>query len=165
MLRSRLSARGNITTVSLTAGANLIPGGTAFTGAMNNSQIVAGVDLGSDGQFGGTGTAADVITNGNITTVTIAGQMTQSDVAAGVSRGTDGFFGTTDDVAASGRSNITTVRATGGIIPTALQSQSYRVISNGTVTTVTNGTVAVVGAIGNFQVTRIARSALNRRIG
>jgi hypothetical protein len=159
MLRSRLSARGNITTVSLTAGVNAITGGPAFTGAMNNSQIVAGVDLGSDGQFGGTGTAADVITNGNITTVTIAGQMTQSDVAAGVSRGTDGFFGTTDDVAASGRSNITTVRATGGIIPTALQSQSYRVISNGTVTTVTNGTVAVVGAIGNFQVTRIATVA------
>ena len=143
---SVISARGNIGPVTLTVARPA--GQPVITGDMVSSQIIAGVDIGPDGIFG---TADDVVSNGNAGNVAIAGVMTRSDVAAGLARGADGFFGTADDVAASGRSAVGTVRATGGILPTSQNSESFRVSSNGTVGQVFNGAVLVSQPIGNFK--------------
>lgn len=142
--QSRVSARNNLGPVNI-------------SGDANESAILAGVDLGTDGHFGGTGFAADVVSNGSIASVFVGGNFRQSDISAGVLRGPDGFLGTQDDLAADGRSSIGAVTIVGGQTGSAFNSQQYRIISTGTV-----GAVTVAGqaftSLNNFRVTRIVSS-------
>ncbi len=141
MSESRVSARNDVSVVRI-------------NGDVFDSFIYAGADLGSDGAFGGTGTAADVVTNGNISSVFVGGNFLESDIAAGVLRGPDGFLGTADDEIDEGHSNIGPVTIAGSLVGSTFDSESYRVVSNGTV-----GTVRVAGqpfsGQGNFRVNRI----------
>lgn len=132
-------------------------GAVVIGGDANESAILAGVDLGADANFGGIGFAADRVSNGAITSVTVGGNFRQSDVSAGVLRGTDGFLGTQDDRAADGRSSIGSVSIAGNLVGSNLNSQQYRIISTGTI-----GSVTVAGgaftASNNFRVARVESS-------
>lgn len=124
--RSRLSARDDIGQV--TVGGN-------FT----ETELMAGVDLGRDGTFGGSGLSADAVTTGSIAGVTVGGNFVTSDIVAGLTRGADGFFGTSDDAASEGRSNIGAVAIGGQASGSNLGSESYRIASTGTLGTITFG--------------------------
>jgi hypothetical protein len=128
-------------------------------GSVVDSAIYAGADLGFDGQFGGTGASADVVTNGSIASVIIGGSFVRSDIAAGIARGADGFLGTDDDVADEGRSTIGPVSIAGSAIGSAIGSQSYRIISTGTLGAVTVGGQAFTGA-GNLAVVALGATSL-----
>lgn len=145
LLSSRISALNNITLVNI-------------TGSMVDSLIYAGTDLGSDGTFGGVGTAADRVSNGTLQTVLISGSFSTSDIAAGVSRGNDGFLGTADDVYDEGHSSIGTVTINGAASGSLLNSQTYRILSNGTIGSVRANNLNFTGS-GNLQVQRFAASA------
>lgn len=145
ILESRISARNNIT--SVTASAN-----------MTSSLIYAGTDLGADGSFGGLGASADVITNGTITSIVILGNFSQSDIAAGVARGPDGFLGTADDIIDEGHSSIGTINIIGQATGSLLNSQSFRIISNGSIAQVLARNQVFTGS-GNLLVQRFRATA------
>ncbi len=138
---SRISARNDLTTIDV-------------AGDVTSSLFSAGTDLGSDGVFGGTGTAADTVTNGNISTVTIGGNFRTSDISAGAARGADGFLGTADDKVDEGHSSIGSVTIDGTQVGSNVNSQSYRIKSNGTIGAVTVGGQNFVSS-GNFAVEKI----------
>lgn len=132
-----LSARDNLNAVSI-------------TGDMFDSAILVGADLGSDGFFGGTGTAADTNTSGFLGQVTITGNFRESDIVAGFLRGADGFFGTSDDTVAPGRSSIAGVTIGGGQVGSTRFGESYRIASSGSLGPVTIAGQVFAGSFGNF---------------
>lgn len=129
-------------------------GTVVVAGDMFDSSIIAGGDLGVDGEFGGTGLAADQATSGTIGSVSVGGNFGESDVVAGLLRGVDGFFGSSDDNVADGRSAIGTVTIGGTQVGSTRQSESYRVASTGSI-----GSVTIGGAAGqpsaNFAIDRL----------
>ncbi len=137
---SRVSGGGGITSVN-------------FNGTATDTQIIGGGDLGTDGAFGGTGTAADRVSSGSVGSVNVTGDFIRSDVAAGILRGTDGFYGTADDLASDGRANITSVTISGNQVGSASNSQSYRVAATGTSGTLRIANNAVTQS-GNFRQTQ-----------
>jgi len=140
-VESRVSARDAITTINV-------------AGNVDTTAFLAGVDLGTDASFGGSGDAADAVTDGSIGQVIIGGNFTRSDVAAGILRGPDGFLGTSDDRADDGRSSIGSVSIGGTQIGSQFNSQQYRVASTGSIGPVTvNG--ANFNAAGNFRINRL----------
>lgn len=160
MYQSRISARNLIGTVTVN-GATI--DGTAFRGDVVESAILAGADLGTDADFGGTGTAADTVTNGVITTVNINGDFRKSDIGAGVLRGVSGFLGNADTIAAAGRSRINSVVIGGNTVGSLSNSEQYRIQSTGTVGTVTvNG--AGFQARNNFRVQAVEAVAIPVRV-
>ncbi len=126
-------------------------GGAVIRGAMFDSALMAGVDLGTDAEFGGSGLAADSVSSGFMGNVSVAGDFLESDVVAGILRGPDGYFGTSDDSIAEGRSTIGTVTITGTQVGSNRGSESYRISSTGTLGVVTIGGVPGT-AKGNFAV-------------
>lgn len=120
-------------------------------GSVFDSSIMAGADLGTDAEFGGVGLAADSVTSGFIGNVSITGDFYESDIAAGVIRGVDGFFGTSDDNLGNGRSSIGNVVITGTGVGSNRGSESYRIISTGSVGAVTLGGLPATNR-GNFKV-------------
>lgn len=135
---SAISAGGNITSVRV-------------NGNVIDSSILAGVDLGQDANFGGSGVNADVVTNGNMGTVTIQGNFIRSDIGAGVYQGPDGFVGTPDDLLGEGRSSLGNVTITGSAQGSIFNTEQYRIASNGTIGTVRAGGLPFSGA-ANLQV-------------
>ncbi len=125
------------------------------TGDVFDSSIMAGVDLGRDTVFGGTGLNADDVSTGTIAKVTIGGNFKESDLVAGIIRGADGFFGTSDDGIAEGRGVIGDVVIGGTQTGSDRSSESYRITSSGTIGKVTIGG-SVVTTSGNFAVERLA---------
>ncbi|MDX2147068.1 MAG: hypothetical protein SFZ23_06050 [Planctomycetota bacterium] len=107
-------------------------GDVTLSGESFDSQFMAGVDLGRDAVWGGTGVNADRLSDGVIGNVAIGGNFLQSDITAGLLRGPDGFFGTSDDRIAGGRSTIGTVTITGTQTGSLRNSESYRISSTGT---------------------------------
>ncbi|MFZ4574392.1 MAG: beta strand repeat-containing protein, partial [Phycisphaerales bacterium] len=126
-------------------------GVVVVNGSMSESTIAAGADLGSDGFFGGVGTAADTVTTGSIASVTISGDFTRSSITAGYTRGVDTYFGTVDDLIAPGRSVIGPVTITGTATGSSRFTESYRIASSGTVGAVRAGGVVFDGE-GNLQI-------------
>lgn len=126
------------------------------TGDASRSSISSGVDLGSDAFFGGTGLAADVVSTGTIGTVSISGNIPATSITAGFNRGVDGFFGSSDDDVAPGRSSIGAVTIGGTVVGSNRNSESYRIESTGTLTSVRiGGSVVTAGqntGTANFQV-------------
>ncbi|HYE02261.1 MAG TPA: hypothetical protein VD963_03395 [Phycisphaerales bacterium] len=146
MDQSRITARNDILDVLV-------------RGDMRDSLIYAGADLGRDGLFGGVGEDTDVVTDGRIDSVRVLGSFVRSDIAAGVARGPDAFVGTPDDRVDAGRSAIGAVTIQGQVAGSNLASQSYRIVSTGTV-----GSVTVAGqpftATGNLAVVNLDPTAL-----
>lgn len=140
---------GSLAAVLISARDNI--GVVNVAGNVDDSAIYAGVDLGRDANFGGSGVNADIISNGDVTSVTVGGGFTRSDVSGGVYRGNDGFLGTSDDVAADGRSSVGNVTIGQRNLGSTINSEQYRVISTGAV-----GQVIAQGsnveAAGNFAV-------------
>ena len=134
-------------------------GAVAVAGDVFDTSIVAGFDLGTDANFGGTGTAADTLSAGTIATVTIGGNFRQSDLIAGLSRGADGYFGTNDDVVAAGRSSIGAVTITGTQVGSSRNSETYRVAASGPVSAVRVGNQLFTRS-GNFSVDSAALAPL-----
>lgn len=147
MLNSRISAGGAITTVTI-------------SGDVTDSQILGGADLGTDADYGGSGRAADRAFAGSVGTVNVGGNFRKSDVVAGLLRGPSGYFGNDDVVAAGGRGSIGTVRITGTQVGSNLNSEQYRVLSSGTIGTVTVGGQAFTG-LNNFRVESRVAIAVN----
>lgn len=135
--RAWISARDAINSVTI-------------AGAVFDSSIMAGIDLGADGRFGGTGANADAITTGRIGTVTIGGGFSESDIVAGIYRGNDSFFGNADDLVAEGRSTITSVTIGGTQVGSNVNSESYAISSTGTIGSAQIGGVAAKNQ-GNFR--------------
>jgi hypothetical protein len=103
-----------------------LPGGTftaagsilaaTVVGAVTDARLVAGVALGADGQFGGTGADADVAVTGTIRKLVLGGAVSGSDFAAGALPGSDGAYGSDDDTLAGGAGSvIKAVSAKGGV--------------------------------------------------
>lgn len=133
MTRTWISARDAIASVSI-------------AGDMFDSSIMAGIDLGADGAFGGTGVNADLITTGVLGSVTIGGSFRESDVVAGVYRGRDGFFGNADDIVAEGRSRIDSLTIGVAQVGSNVNSESYAIASTGPI-----GSATIAGQAARTQ--------------
>ncbi|MCW5777450.1 MAG: hypothetical protein KIS87_13520, partial [Phycisphaeraceae bacterium] len=131
----------------------------SVAGNFVESTVMAGGDLGSDAEIGGTGHAADFPTTGFLGPVSIGGNMVRSNVVAGYVRGADGYFGTSDDLLASGRSVLARVTVGGSISGSNRNSESYRVASTGDLGPVTAGGSAA-GNIDNFRITTVRHPPL-----
>ncbi|MBY0308825.1 MAG: hypothetical protein K2Q09_08795, partial [Phycisphaerales bacterium] len=129
---------GSMSTATLSAGGNV--GTVRVNGNATDSAILSGVDLGRDANFGGAGVNADTVTNGNMGAVTISGNFVRSDISAGGYQGADGFLGTQDDLLGEGRSTLGNVTVNGVAQGSLLNTESYRVFTNGT-----RGTVRAQG--------------------
>lgn len=164
-VRSGLSI-GTVTTGTMLGGrvsARTSIGSVVVNGNATESQILGGADLGHDANFGGTGRDADVVGSGSINALTVNGNFQKSDVGAGVLRGDSGFLGGADVVTAAGRSSIGTVVISGNLVGSNLNSQQYRILSTGTIGTVTVGGSPFTGTT-NFKVERIAAVAVPVRV-
>ncbi len=150
MMGGRISARTSINSI-------------VVNGDVTDSQFLGGADLGHDVNFGGTGRNADVVGSGSVNALTVNGNFRRSDVGAGVLRGASGFLGAPDVVTAAGRSAIGTVIITGTQTGSNLNSQQYRVLSTGTIGSVTVGGVPFTGT-SNFKVERLTAVAVPVRV-
>jgi hypothetical protein len=126
---SVISAGRDLTTVSIT-------GAGTLRGTSTGSTFLAGVDLGQDARFGGSGVNADRVLAGRINAFSASGDFVRSNIAAGLYRGPDAFLGTPDDRASTGISSIGTVTITGQAIGTFLNSEAYRIAAAGPITSV-----------------------------
>ncbi|MBX3358159.1 MAG: hypothetical protein KF745_07005 [Phycisphaeraceae bacterium] len=126
-----------------------------FFGNVTDSSILAGADLGFDGEYGGTGTNADILDDGNIGAVAISGSFIRSSIVAGSHPGPDRFFGTADDVGDEGLSSIGSVVVAGQAVGSQLNSQAFRIQATGGtlgpvvvggVNFTANGNLAAIGA-------------------
>jgi hypothetical protein len=157
LANGRIRAGGSIASLTaastnfgrVSAGGNIGP--INIAGDAVDTPFLAGIDLGNDANFGGTGAAADTVSAGSVGNVTVGGGFIRSDVSAGISRGADGFLNTGDDLISEGVSTVGVVRIRGTQVGSTVLAQRYAVISTGG-----NGAVTVanvpVGAtnFGNF---------------
>lgn len=148
---ARISARSSIGSVSI-------------NGDALETSILAGADLGTDADFGGTGRDADVLGAGSVGTVNVTGNFRKSDIAAGVVPGPSGYVGNQDAVTSAGRSSVGTVTITGTQVGSNLNSEQYRVISTGSIGSVRVGGQEFAGTAGNFRVERINAVAVPVRV-
>jgi hypothetical protein len=140
----------SVRTTVISAGDGI--GAVAVSGDFFDSALVAGLDLGADAFYGGTGRAADVLSTGSVGAVTIGGNFLESDITAGFNRGGDAFFGTTDDTVAAGRGSIASVTIGGNGVGSSRSTESYRIASSGSLGAVRVGGATVTGSRGNFGV-------------
>ncbi|HET6248008.1 MAG TPA: Ig-like domain repeat protein [Tepidisphaeraceae bacterium] len=114
-----ISAAGVLGTARLAAVSGVVAAArinTISATTFSDAQILAGVNLGSDGILGGIGSAADTYSAGQILALHVAGTIIDSVIVAGANPGTDDLFGTTDDTLAAGsRSKIGTITSKGTV--------------------------------------------------
>ncbi len=96
-----------------------------ISGDLIDSDILAGFALGSDGRYGGVGTAADRLSGGTLKNLRISGSSIRSSVAAGVARGTDQFYGTGDDIGSLGFGVLERVDVSGSVVGSNFNSQNW----------------------------------------
>lgn len=132
MDRASISTRGAIQAINAATVRNvtLISAGDLIrnvnlSGDLIESEIHAGLSLGSDGRYGGTGSAADLLTGGTIESARIQGSFVRSAMTAGVTRGKDRFYGTADDLGSQGFGILRRVEIMGSVIGSNFNSQSY----------------------------------------
>lgn len=143
-----LNASAGVSRLVVSAGQSI--GSVSITGNAFDSAFLAGIDLGTDAAFGGTGTALDRAAKGSIGSVNVSGNFQESDIIAGYLRGADGFYGTSDDTVAAGLSTIGNVTIGGGLVGSTRFSESYRIASSGDVGTVRVGGTNMTTPRGNF---------------
>lgn len=188
-MAGRIGAAGSIASVSLGSmtGGLVAAGGDLTTvkiaGNMDNSVLVAGLDVGDAGfaanantedgnvQIDATGPQpvlganVDRASNGSIKTVTIGGNMTASSIGAAVNPGDDGFLGTDDDFA-NGTGTIGKVAVRFGIYDSGNANEYFGIIAASNTPTVTSygrrfitsGNVVVAwldGMAGNLTITSV----------
>ncbi len=96
-------------------------GSLTVSGDVSGAKVLSGATLGSDGQFGGTGGAADSFSAGSIGAIRISGKVADSVVAAGLRPAVDanasiaGFLGGGAQVIGGTTSTIGSIVARGGI--------------------------------------------------
>lgn len=122
-------------------------------GAVFDTSIMGGADLGRDARFGGVGANRDTVHNGGVVSVNVGGGFAESDVTAGLLRGPDGFFGTSDDIAAAGRADIGQVTIGGSALGSSNNSESYGVYATGDIAGVTAAGQVITERL-NFRVQR-----------
>jgi hypothetical protein len=89
-------------------------------GVVTNGRILAGIRLGSDRQFGGSGEAADVGVGGSIRKLSLRGSVSGGVFSAGVLPGSDETYGGQDDILAGGTgSAIVALTAKGSVDPSS----------------------------------------------
>jgi hypothetical protein len=160
--RSRLSVADTIGSIDV-------------AGDVFDTSFIAGGDLGSDvtDGNGSSSGAIDRATSGTIGDVEIGGNFRESDIIAGFLRGADRFFGTADDAGAAGSSTIGQVEIGGTQTGSGIGSESYAILSAGTIEEVeiggqdgeSSGNFTVGNVVGrpvpirvtNFQVLQDAR--------
>jgi hypothetical protein len=108
-----LSVRGDLTgTVTAADGFGTV----SVRGNVSGARVLAGADLGSDGQLGGTGGAADQFSVGAIAKVTVTGAVNGPTViAAGLDPVNGVFLDGDDRVVNSAQSTIGSVAVKGGV--------------------------------------------------
>jgi len=114
-------------------------------GDVSDSQILIGADLGDDANFDTGPTTpfnTDTVNAGFNETITIGGSLVRSDIVAGGLRGPDRFFGSGDDRLAAGRSIIGVVTIGNQIIGSNRATESFRILSSGSVGSTTVSGVA-----------------------
>ncbi len=116
MVQSILSAGDYVGTVSI-------------DGDMVDSQILAGMILGNDAQYSGSGMAGDRLSAGIISRVNIKGDAIRSSIAAGVDAGVDTYFGSIDDMGQIGYSAIQSISINGNAVGSQIFSQSFAFIA------------------------------------
>lgn len=141
---------------------NALPSVTV-NGDANESSILAGADLGTDAEFGGAGSAADSVSNGTIGTLRVTGNFRKSDVGAGVLRGESGFLGNSDTRTAAGRSSINSIIIVGSQVGSSVNSEQFRIMSTGTVGTVTVAGQPFTGT-SNFRTQTVGAVAVPVRV-
>jgi len=99
-------------------------------GNLQGAQLVIGADLGSDGQLGGSGTAADMFSAGNLSRVRVGGSVIDSRVWVGIDP-VDGIFDNGNDRLAPGPGGEIREIAVGGLISalSSIASQLLPVIT------------------------------------
>jgi hypothetical protein len=73
---------------------------------ITGGEILSGTNLGSDGQFGGTGAAADTYGAGSIGTVKAGGSIASAFIGAGIVPDAEGQFGSASDTVIGGTSSM-----------------------------------------------------------
>jgi len=101
------------------------------SGDVTRTTFLAGMILGSDADYGGTGTAADQLTGGVIGNISVKGDWVQSSAASGIDRGADTYYGTTDDIGYMGSSEFGQVSITGDAMGSAIFSETFAFVSSG----------------------------------
>ncbi len=123
---------GTIRNVTLISAGDLIRS-VNISGDLNESEIHAGLSLGSDGRYGGTGEAADILSAGTIENVRIQGSFIRSAITAGVTRGVDRFYTTGDDIGSLGFGIVRNVDIKGSTVGSNFNSQSYGITASASV--------------------------------
>ena len=93
-------------------------------GSMSGASIFAGTSLGSNGDIGGTGAAADVFSAGSLGTLTVRGSATNSLVTCSLDH-VDGQYFNTDDRFRSTSSRIGRIRIAGATFNTNFAAVSF----------------------------------------
>ncbi len=124
---------GNLTRTTLGGVTGTIAASGNISGlnilSLNGARVLAGANLGTDGQFGGSGAAADTFGGGSISNLKVHGSIAQSILAAGIAPGIDGIFGTPDDVAgAAGAGSIQSLTAQSADPTTRFEATSFGLI-------------------------------------
>jgi hypothetical protein len=73
---------------------------------ITGGEILSGTNLGSDGQFGGTGDAADSYGAGSIGTIKVGGSIASTFIGAGIVPDAEGQFGSASDTVIGGSSSL-----------------------------------------------------------
>lgn len=93
-------------------------------GSLISASILAGTNLGTDGDIGGTGTAADRFTAGSLASLLVKGAATTSLVTCSLNH-VDGTFFNGNDRFASASSRIGTIRIAGTTFNTKFAAKSF----------------------------------------
>lgn len=118
-LAGTLSVRGSLANLFLGSDSGMVAaagaiGNVTILGNLTNGYVLSGVDLGSDGLLGGSGTAADSFSAGFIRGLRVRGSISSSVIAAGLN-GNDGPLPDADDKILGGSASfIRSVFAKGG---------------------------------------------------
>lgn len=123
---------GTIRNVTFISAGDLITN-INISGDLVDSEILAGLSLGSDGRYDGSGTAADQLTGGTLSNLRINGSIIRSSVAVGVSRGTDQYYGTGDDIGSNGFGVLGHVDVNGVAVGSNFNSQNWAFTASETV--------------------------------
>jgi hypothetical protein len=109
---SRLNVRGDLTaTVGAAASINSL----VVAGNVNGAMVLAGADLGSDGQLGGTDAAADTFGAGALSTIRVSGAVNNSLLGAGLDPVNGVFLDSDDRVIGVADSVMRRITVRGGV--------------------------------------------------
>ncbi|HET6247411.1 MAG TPA: hypothetical protein VFE47_06935 [Tepidisphaeraceae bacterium] len=109
---SGILGTAKIGTVNGTIAASVIHSFTAVD--LSDATILAGANLGDDGEIGGTGSGADTYGAGQLYTLSVSGSIANSFIGAGVNP-VDGNFGNGDDISAGPGSFMRSISVKKGI--------------------------------------------------